>query len=137
MTAYTGSCHCGAIGFQFRTAIAAARWSIRACQCAFCRAHAALSCSDPAGRLAFAEHERGALVRYRFGLKTADFLLCSRCGVYVGAVIDTPEGRFGIFNTRALRDPPPDLPDAKPMVYDGEDAAARTARREQRWTPLA
>ena len=137
MRTYAGSCHCAAIGFDFRTALAPAQWSIRACQCAFCRAHAALSCSDPDGTLAFVEHERGALARYRFGLKTADFLLCSRCGVYVGAVIDTPAGRFGIFNTRALRDPPTDLPAAQPMVYDGEDAAARAARRTRRWTPLA
>ena len=137
MVAYHGSCHCGAVGYEFRTSREPAQWSIRACQCTFCRAHAALSCSDPGGALAFVEREPGALQRYRFGLKTADFLLCARCGVYVGAAIDTPEGRFGILNTRALVEPPPDLPGAQPMDYDGEDTVARTARRAQRWTPLA
>ncbi len=28
------------------------------------------------------------LRRYRFGLKTADFLLCSDCGVYIGALLE-------------------------------------------------
>lgn len=137
MATYSGSCHCGAIGYAFRTAVAPADWSIRACQCAFCRAHAALSCSDPHGELAFVEREPGLLERYRFGLRTADFLLCRRCGVYIGATIEADGDRFGIFNTRALGDPPTDLPAAQPMVYDGEDTAARRARRAARWTPVA
>src|SRR5436190_940430 len=82
-------------GYELRTALVPAQWNIRACQCAFCRAHAALSCSDPNGTLAFVERETGVLARYRFGLKTADFLLCMRCGVYNGATIETPDGRFG------------------------------------------
>jgi hypothetical protein len=137
MDLYRGSCHCGSIGFELRTALVPARWSIRACQCGFCRAHAALSWSDPDGRLAFVERETGALERYRFGLRTADFLLCRRCGVYIGAEIATHEGRFGIVNTRALTDPPDDLPEAQPMDYDAEDVAARIARRTTRWTPIA
>jgi hypothetical protein len=137
MPSHEGACHCGAIGFRFETALEPSRWSVRACLCRFCRAHAALSCSDPRGSLAFVESRAGALERYRFGLKTADFLLCRRCGVYIGAAIETPAGRFGIVNTRALRDPPADLPAPQPMDYEGEDVAARNARRAARWTPLA
>jgi hypothetical protein len=29
------------------------------------------------------------LLRYRFGLKTADFLVCENCGIYMAAVIST------------------------------------------------
>lgn len=136
MGSFAGSCHCGALEFTFETACAPRQWSVRACQCAFCRAHASLSGSDPQGRLEFFEREAGMLVRYRFGQRTADFLICRRCGVYVGATIETPEGRFGIINVRALREVPLDLPAPQPMDYSGEDVATRTARRTARWTPL-
>ncbi|HEU0030945.1 MAG TPA: hypothetical protein VFQ53_09935 [Kofleriaceae bacterium] len=133
---HSGGCHCGAIGFAFETALAPSAWAIRACQCTFCRAHAALSSSDPQGRLAFVATDPAHLVRYRFGLGTADFLLCSRCGVYLGARTVTPEGTFGVINVHALQPIPPDLAAPSPTSYDGEPAAARSSRRAQRWTPV-
>ena len=131
---YSGGCHCGALTFRFETAKAPRDWSVRACQCSFCRAHAALSASDPDGSIAFAETRKGALHRYRFGQKTADFLVCRDCGVYIGATIETPRGPFGIVNVRALKVIPDDLPAAQPMHYEAESMEERTARREQRWS---
>lgn len=74
--------------------------------------------------------------RYRFGLKTADFLLCRRCGVYIGALIETAKGRFGIINTLALSDPAPDTAAPRPVDYDAEQTANRVLRREERWAPV-
>ena len=133
---YSGSCYCGAIGFRYTTSVAPPDWSVRACQCGFCVAHAALSTSDPAGELFFVSKEPSQLRRYRFALRTADFLLCTNCGVYIGAVIETERGRFGIVNTRALTPDPPDLAEVAPARYDGEDTADRVTRREDRWTPV-
>ena len=133
---FTGSCHCGALGFAFHTTLAVAEWSVRACQCRFCRAHGAITTSDPSGQLMFRAHRRESLQRYRFGLKTADFLVCSGCGVYIGAQIATPRGAFGIINVLAITPRPTDLPEAAPSDYDAEGASERLRRREQRWTPL-
>jgi hypothetical protein len=91
---------------------------------------------DPAGRLTFHVTGTDALQRYRFGLKTAEFLLCRRCGVYIGAQIDTAHGAFGIINTRALTPYPQGLPAAAAQDYGSESASQRIERREQRWTPL-
>jgi hypothetical protein len=134
---FDGGCHCGALGFRFETALPVGEWSVRACQCGFCRAHAARTTSDPSGRLAFQVGQGESLQRYRFGLMTADFLLCSRCGVYLGAQIATERGAFGIINTLALRPVPPRLPAAASADYAAESAPERIARRAQRWTPLA
>ena len=131
---HEGRCHCGAIGYRYTCTTSPAEWAIRACQCRFCRVHDALSTSDPAGRIAFEASDPGQLQRYRFGLKTADFLLCRRCGVYIGAIIKTPKGRFGIINTHALVDPHPELAAREAVSYDGEDTSGRVARREQRWS---
>lgn len=133
---FTGRCHCGAIGFSFQTALPVARWSVRACQCEFCRSHGAFTTTDPAGRLAFHAQEASLLQRYRFGLRTADFLLCSRCGAYIGAQIETRQGAFGTINTLVIVPAPAGLPAALPADYDSESPSDRIARRQQRWTPL-
>ncbi len=133
---FQGSCHCGAIGFRYRTTIAPERWSIRACQCRFCRVHDALSASDPTGSLEFTASDPDLLNRYRFGLRTADFLLCRECGVYVGALIETDQGQFGIINTYALVKAPEKLAVTGPVSYNSENIAERVSRRETRWTPV-
>ena len=135
MTDYPGKCHCGAISFVYSTRLAPSDWSIRACQCSFCRAHDALSTSDPDGFIRFSTNDAGKLQRYRFGLRTADFLLCRDCGVYIGAIIKTGNGNRGIVNMHALIAAPADIADVAPIHYDGEDTGKRVARREDRWTP--
>lgn len=136
MSEYRGSCHCGAIGYRYHCGPSPATWAIRACQCRFCRAHDALSASDPTATIEFEAREPELLQRYRFGLKTADFLLCRRCGVYIGALIETPKGRFGIINTHALSEPPADLAEPLAMHYDTEAVTGRVTRREERWAPV-
>jgi hypothetical protein len=69
-------------------------------------------------------------------LKTADFLLCGQCGVYVGAVIETDSGAFGIINVHALLETPGKLAGPEPISYDDENASDRVSRREERWTPV-
>jgi hypothetical protein len=137
LLSFGGGCHCGALGVTFRTALDARDWTVRACQCRFCRAHGALTTTDPAGRLDFQVRRPERLRLYRFGLNTADFLVCSECGVYIGAQIETARGAFGTLNVRVLKPVPPDLPPATPADYDAESPADRTRRREERWTPLA
>lgn len=137
VTAFEGSCHCGAIEYIYRTAINPEKWNVRACQCSFCRAHAGLSTSDPEGSVEFKERVRGALHHYRFGQLTADFLICRKCGVYLGAAITTPKGRYGVININALRPIPSNLPPPVAADYEGETQEQRIERRAQRWTPLA
>ena len=96
-----------------------------------------MSTSDTLGGLEFSIREPGHLQRYRFGGRSADFLLCQRCGVYVGAQMIAGDRAFGIINVHALREPPPGLPPTVAMSYDGESASERQQRRMQRWTPVA
>jgi hypothetical protein len=133
---HSGRCHCGVISFAYDTRLPPQQWSVRSCQCAFCRAHGALSTSDPAGLLTFHASEPDKLNRYRFATRSADFLICRTCGVYVGATMESPHGRYGIININALETRPQDLTAPQAMSYAQENEGERTARREQRWTPL-
>ena len=136
-TSWQGRCHCGAIGFDYTCELPPAEWPIRACQCRFCRCHYALSTSTPDAVIRFRAASPTQLTRYRFGLRTADFLLCRQCGVYIGAVIETPRGRFGIINTHSLDPQPEDLAAATAISYDGEQTDGRVQRREQRWANVS
>lgn len=73
--------------------------------------------------------------RYRFGLKTADFLICRGCGVYIAAVIRIDGADFATLNVNVLDER--DAFDPAPQIfhYDDESDAERIARRRQRWTP--
>jgi hypothetical protein len=133
---YEGSCHCGAIGFRYHAVRPPGAWNVRACQCNFCRAHGALSTSDPNARVEFTATNPSPLNRYRFAQRTADFLVCSQSGVYIGAVIETARGRFGIVNVNALDANPFELAAPVPMAYGAESSEQRIARREQRWSPV-
>jgi hypothetical protein len=133
---FHGSCHCRNLRFAFRTGVDPARWPMRACQCTFCRRHGAISTSDPAGSVEFEIARPEDLIRYRFGKQTADFLICASCGIYVAACMDSPRGRFAVINANTLDPLPAGLPPAAPMDYEAEATTARTARREQRWTPV-
>lgn len=136
MKSYKGSCHCGAIGFEFCTEIPPSNWSVRACQCSFCKAHAAACTSDPSGQVAFSYAKEAELQRYRFELRTADFLICRNCGVYIGAVLTDAAGEFATLNTRAMAAVQAHIPAPRPIEYGHESAEERRHRRQTKWTPV-
>lgn len=133
---YEGGCHCGVIQWTFSTERPPSQWSVRACQCSFCRAHGARCTSDPQGSVAFQIRDHTAVLRYRFGVKSADFLICAKCGVYVGAVIESSAGAFTTLNLNAMKTPVEELHETTPVSYDSEGKDDRIARRLSRWTPV-
>src|SRR5712664_1904947 len=82
-----GQCHCGNIEIAFMTALVPKQLQLRACAYFFRRGHGARTTSDAKGHVDVIVHSERELSRYRFGRRTADFLVCRNCGVYVGAVI--------------------------------------------------
>src|SRR5207248_2078792 len=133
---YEGGCHCGNLAFVLEASAPLEALGLRADRCSFCRAHGARNTSDPNGTMSISVRDAGALVRYRFGLRTADFLICARCGVYVGALMEDGGERWFTVNVNAFCPPPRDDFPIAPVDYDAEDVAARIARRKQRWTPV-
>jgi hypothetical protein len=133
---FDGGCHCGAIEYTYTTTLSPARWPVRLCQCSFCRGHGSRATSDAAGELQFRFERPEFLRRYRFALRTADFLICKECGVYVGAVLLSGRGAQGLVNLNTLRAPPKGLKPGKSYSHDGESVEERRGRRVQTWTPV-
>ncbi len=133
MARHDGSCHCGAIATRFESAKSIAELGARSCQCSFCRQHGASWTSDPEGKVEI--EAKAPISRYRFGTKTADFLVCGNCGV-VPAVVGEVEGRLlGVVRVDCLSNAELFLAQAAAMDLDGELLEARLDRRAQRWTP--
>jgi hypothetical protein len=131
-----GSCHCGAVRVSVQLSRAPEAIELRACQCSFCRRHGARTFADPAGSAVIESETETAIHRYRFGVRTADFLLCAHCGVYIVAVIDTPGGHRATINAAGLGFAEFDGRGAVASHYDAESRDERVERRHQRWMPV-
>ena len=132
---HTGGCHCGNISVRLQLSRPAEQMPLRSCACSFCRAHATRTLSDRDGLFEIAAADWSLVERYRFGSRTADYLLCRRCGVYIGALCETSSGLRAVANVNCLDDrasftQPPAAPD-----YTGEATDARLARRATNWMP--
>ena len=128
---YNGSCHCGAVKTTYETH---APVILRQDGCGFCSSRGVKSASDPNGQLTV--DSTLPLTRYRFGHKTADFLICQQCGTYVAAHMQGPAGPVGVLNVvgvaiAELKDEPAVL-----ASLDGETMDGRIERRLSRWTPM-
>ncbi len=131
-----GGCHCGNVELTFATDRAPETLSIRACQCSFCTRHGARTATDREGRLEISVRSPAELNRYQFGLKTAEFFVCKRCGVYLAAVLTTPEGNcYATVNINALNARRRFTQQPVAVDYEGENAERRIARRKENWTP--
>jgi hypothetical protein len=122
-------CHCGALRAEFETDKPLAP---RACQCSFCRKHNSRMVSDPDGSAVLTLG--GEVIRYQFGTRTTEFLLCGTCGIYLGASASIDGRLYATLNLNAFDDPHLDL-QAAPVSYEGEQAGSKADRRRARWTP--
>lgn len=128
---YRGACHCGAVNAAYETHVAV---QLRRDGCTFCSSRGVKSASDPNGKLTLTAAK--PLTRYRFGHKTADFLICPDCGSYVATHMDGPHGAIGVVNVVGLQiSELKDLP-ATLTSLEGESVEERMQRRTSRWTPL-
>jgi hypothetical protein len=102
MHSVSGGCHCGNIQLDLQLANALGSYEPRACDCTFCRKHGAAYISDAQGALRVRINDHRQSGTYRQGSELAEMLLCTHCGVLVGALYRT-EGRiYATVNVRAI-----------------------------------
>ncbi len=134
---FDGRCHCGNLEVSFATARSPAELPLRECGCTFCRRHGATAVTDPTGFVEVRIRDRAEVSRYQFALRTAEFLVCRVCGVYVAAVCTTGGRTFATLNANVLDARASFTSPPARVDYDGETAAQRVARRARGWTPAA
>ncbi len=99
-----GGCDCGNLSVELELSEPSHSYLPRACDCGFCRKHAAAYVSDPKGSLRIQVRQTELLGRYRQGSGTAECLLCARCGVLIGVSYQEGELRYAAVNVHAIGD---------------------------------
>ena len=134
---FHASCHCGNIRVTLDWPGAGPTIPARACGCALCTKHGAAWTSHPGGSFRLRIAHDSKVMQYRFGTQTADFHVCSTCGV-IPIVTCTMEGtRYAVVNVNTF-----DGVDRSQFVemaadFEREAAQDRLARRRRNWTPEA
>jgi hypothetical protein len=135
LTEHRGGCHCGNLRLWLRLPQPPEDTPLRACGCSFCRAHNTRTTSDPDGSVEIWAEDWSLAQSYRFGSGTADFLICRRCGVYIGAVCETAAGRRAVINVNCLADRAAFTIQPVSIEHDHETTEKRLVRRAENWTP--
>jgi len=130
-----GRCHCGNISFSLLWEPDPPQIPARACGCSFCVKHGGVWTSNPRGSLKVTVQDPAAVSRYAFGTKTAEFHVCSRCGV-VPVVTSRIDGRlYAVVSVNAFEGIEPERLQRSPANFDGEGTDSRLERRKRNWIP--
>ena len=132
---HSGGCHCGNIHVRLRHSKPPEDNPVRTCTCSFCRSHNPRMISDPAGLLEVSADDWSLVELYSFGTRTADFLICRRCGVFIAAVSDLETAPCAVVNVNCLDDRTRFTAPATMHEFQGETFEARTSRRAANWMP--
>jgi hypothetical protein len=130
-----GACHCGNIRFVLRWPEPAAEISVRKCGCTFCCKHAGAWTSHRRSKLEVEVGDLASVSKYHFGTKTADFYICSNCGVvpFVTSEIDAHD--YAVVNVNAFDDVANISLVSTSTDFEGENLDNRLERRKRNWIP--
>ena len=128
-----GKCHCGNISFVLTWEPDPGEIPARACTCSFCVKHGGVWTSDPAGALKVSIKDRSMTTPYQFGTRTAEFHICTGCGV-VPVVTSLIDGRLhAVVSVNSFESVDPSMLRRVSATFDGEGQDSRLARRKRNW----
>lgn len=129
----SGRCHCANISFVLAWEPEPSEIPARACTCSFCTKHGGVWTSCPTGALKVTVKDPSLVSKYTFGTETAQFHICSRCGV-VPLVTSKIDGRiYAVVSVNSFEAVEPSLLRRASATFDGEGEQARLARRQRNW----
>jgi hypothetical protein len=128
-----GKCHCGNIAFDLTWEPDPKEIPVRACTCSFCVKHGGVWAANPDAKLQVSVDDPALVSRYEFGTKTAEFLICRRCGV-VPVATSRIDGRlYAVVSANAFEGVDESLLRRGSANFDGEGEDSRLSRRARNW----
>jgi len=128
-----GRCHCGNISFRLDWQPEPMEIPARGCSCSFCAKHGGVWTSCPAGTLEVRVAEPERVSVYAFGTKTAEFHVCTRCGIVPVVTSRIDDRLYAVVSVNAFENIAPSLLRRVAASYDEEMAGERLARRAHNW----
>jgi hypothetical protein len=128
-----GACHCGNIRFVLAWAPDPVEIVARACTCSFCVKHGNVWTSKPDGQLDITIRDPSTATQYEFGTRTAQFHICTRCGIVPAVTCSIDGALYAVVNTNTF-DATLSVPvRSLPSTLDDESTADRLDRRRRNW----
>jgi hypothetical protein len=128
-----GSCHCGNLSFTLAWEPDPLEIPARACSCSFCSKHGGVWTSNRNGLLRVKIKDPALISRYTFATQSADFHVCSRCGVVPVVTSDVDGHLYAVVNVNAFTNLPAALLRHASASFDVETTASRLTRRQANW----
>ena len=129
---HDGSCHCGNVRYRYYASRPATQLSMRACSCSYCRKTGARYSAEPNGILVGEVGDCDAIHLYRFGTQTADFYVCSKCGIAPFVIWPDGDDLYALVNVNTF-DIPVDGSGCRDVCFAHEDVTRRCERRRRQW----
>ncbi len=128
-----GGCHCGNISYRLHWPGDGAEIPVRACGCSFCIKHGGAWTSHRDSALIAAIRDESTISKYGFGTKTADFYVCSTCGVVPFVISAIEDHLYAVINVNTFEGVDPSSFVRAEANFDGEDTGSRLERRKRNW----
>ena len=129
----SGGCHCRNIAFVLSWEPEPTEISARACTCQFCTKHGAVWTSCPRGQLRVTLREPSLVSLYSFETRTAQFHICSQCGVVPLVTSRIEDHLYAVVNVNALENLDISLPRRTSAAFQKESEQERLSRRTRHW----
>ncbi len=132
-----GKCHCGNITYKFDWPSDDPNPEIptRRCSCSFCTKHGGTYTSHRSAKLGVEIAEPTAVSRYRFATQTAEFYICSRCGVVPFITSLIAERKYAVVNVNTFEGLVLPTFQESTTDFSGETTEDRLQRRAATWIP--
>lgn len=130
-----GGCHCGNIKFVFQWPGDAQEIPVRACSCTFCMMHGGTYTSHRESELSAHIKDPALVSKYRFGTRTAEFYVCSRCGAIPFVTSEIGGHLYAVVNVNTFHGFDRSRFQRATTDFDGEDSESRLDRRSKTWIP--
>jgi hypothetical protein len=128
-----GRCHCGNISYVLQWPGSREQMTVRVCACTFCTKHGGNWTSQRDAVLNITIGDAALVPKYRFGTQTADFHVCTRCGVVPFVTCEIATRTYAVVNVNTFEAmDTASLPRA-PVSFDGEGTGDRLERRQRNW----
>jgi hypothetical protein len=130
-----GRCHCGNISFDLDWPGDGSEIPVRTCSCDFCTMRGGSYTSHRDAHLSAVIRDPSRVSRYRFGTRTAEFYVCSRCGAVPFVTSMIRERLYAVVNVNTFVGV--DRSGFSESVTDFEDESVdnRLERRAKSWIP--
>ena len=128
-----GSCHCGNIRFVLQWPALQASVPVRKCGCDFCTRHGGAWTSHPESQLNVEASDPSTVSAYRFGTRTADFIVCTACGVVPLVLSLIEDTVYAVVNVNTFENVDSLTLSISSTDFDGEDRESRLDRRQRNW----